>query len=435
MKKNVCIIGLGYVGLTLGVYLARKGLQVYGIEISDTILDSLTQGKAHFYEENFDTELKQVIESGLFSFGKNYKEADGRIYYIITIGTPLNEDGNIDLKALHSVGPSLSNILKDDDVVILRSTVKIGTTRLMMSMLDVSGKKYHLGYCPERTLEGAAFEELSTLPQIISGIDEASMTAIEDLFAPVSRRLIRLPNVEEAEMVKLLNNSERDLMFALANEIALMADAKNLNAYRIIEAANFEYKRSNLKKPGLVGGPCLEKDPYILTESFQNDTYIPTLFVNGRKINASIVERGLDHFFQYYKSQNKSFIPKKIALLGFAFKGKPPTGDMRGSLVKKVIDKLKKSFPYGSVYGHDYLATLEDMRLAGVQIASNNIEEILTGADLIIFQNNHPGYARENWEKLGKIVSDHCLIYDFWNQLSSEQTSKISYYSALGRIS
>ena len=433
MEKNVCVIGLGYVGLTLAVYLARQGMNVHGVEISNDVLDSLSQSKAHFYEKDFDDELKLAIESGKFSFAQDYKNKDEQVYYIATVGTPLGQDGRVNLNPLNSICQNLSEVIKDDDAVILRSTVKIGTTReIVKPVLDKSSKKYYLGFCPERTLEGSAFEELSTLPQIVSGIDEASVLVISRLFEPVSRKLVHLPSVEEAEMVKLINNSERDLMFALANEIALMSDAKGLDAYRIIEAANFEYKRSNLKRPGPVGGPCLEKDPYILTESFIGGSHLPTLFTAGREVNESIVEKGLDYLFSRYLSENKNTSPKKIAVLGFAFKGVPPTGDVRGSLVSKVTAKTKNQFPYSEIHGHDYLATYRDMRHAGAQVASKNIQETLSGADLVIIQNNHPGYAREDWDELRKLMAENSMIYDFWHQLTPKNRAKITNYFSLG---
>ena len=435
MEKNVCVIGLGYVGLTLGVYLARQGMNVHGVEISNGVLASLSQGKAHFYEKDFDDELKLAIESGKFSFSQGYKKKDGQVYYIVTVGTPLGKDGRVNLNSLGSICQNLSEVIKDDDAVILRSTVKIGTTReIVKPILDKSSKKYHLGFCPERTLEGVAFEELSTLPQIVSGIDDTSASVISRLFEPVSRKIVHLPNVEEAEMVKLINNSERDLMFALANEIALMSDAKGLNAYRIIEAANFEYKRSNLKKPGPVGGPCLEKDPYILTESFIDGSHLPTLFTAGREVNESIIEKGLDCFFSRYLSENENTSPKKIAVLGFAFKGVPPTGDVRGSLASKVTAKIKNQFPYSEIHGHDYLANHKDMRHAGAYIASTNIQETLSGADLAIIQNNHSGYAKEDWDELRKLMSEGSMIYDFWHQLTPKNGTPITNYFSFGGI-
>lgn len=435
MKDNVSIIGLGYVGLTLAVYLASQGKKVYGIEISEPILQALANGKSTFYEAGFENKLKTVIKEGSFTFGKNYQHFEEDVTFIVTVGTPLAADNLANLGTLQMVMYNISHVLKDGDVVILRSTVKVGTTRkVAKEILDNVKRDYYLGFCPERTVEGSALEELSYLPQIISGIDEPSIKKITDFFAPVFSELVLMNSIEEAEMVKLLNNSERDLMFALANEIALMSEAKGLDAYKIIEAANYRYPRSNLKKPGPVGGPCLEKDPYILTESFIDLNYKPDLFIAGRKINERIVELGLQRFAAEIKTNKNGELPEKIAVIGFAFKGLPPTSDIRGSLVYRLIKQLKHWYPFAQIIGHDYLATLDDMLHAGAAMGTNDIHHALEGADIVILQNNHPQYKNENWRELQKILAQNAMVYDFWNQLDSSVFNDKVKYFAFGRL-
>lgn len=433
-KKSICVVGLGYVGLTLAVYLVRKGLRVHGVEISESIIESLHKKESHFFEEGFESEIIEAIDSGLFSFSKDYIHFDSATYYIVTVGTPLNSDSRVNIDSLVTVINNIASLLRDNDVVILRSTVKVGTTReIVKPILDDTGKSYNLGFCPERTLEGSAFRELATLPQVISGIDNDALHVMKDLFSLVSSKLVVTNSVEEAEMVKLLNNSERDLIFALANEIALMAEAKGLDAYRIIEAANQDYPRSNLKKPGPVGGPCLEKDSYILTEGFLSGSYTPTLFTAARKVNELVIQKGLNRFFDNFETIRPAQIPKKITVLGFAFKGSPPTGDIRGSLVYKVIDVIKKRFPNSDIIGHDYQAKVREIDNLGVTLGTNDINEALLDSEIVILQNNHPRYKQENWEKLSSITSDDCFIYDFWNQLLIESVDSIRYYLAFGK--
>lgn len=433
-KKSICVVGLGYVGLTLAVYLVRKGLRVHGVEISESIIESLHKKESHFFEEGFESEIIEAIDSGLFSFSKDYIHFDSATYYIVTVGTPLNSDSRVNIDALVTVINNIASLLRDNDAVILRSTVKVGTTReIVKPILDDTGKSYNLGFCPERTLEGSAFRELATLPQVISGIDNDALYVMKDLFSLVSSKLVVTNSVEEAEMVKLLNNSERDLMFALANEIALMAEAKGLDAYRIIEAANQDYPRSNLKKPGPVGGPCLEKDSYILTEGFLSGSYTPTLFTAARKVNELVIQKGLNRFFDDFETIRPAQVPKKITVLGFAFKGSPPTGDIRGSLVYRVIDVIKKRFPYSDIIGHDYQAKVREIDNLGVTLGTNDINEALLDSEIVILQNNHPRYKQEDWEMLSSIASDDCFIYDFWNQLLIESVDSIRYYLSFGK--
>lgn len=427
---KVCIVGLGYVGLTLAVYLARKGLNVHGVDINPKVLESLKQCKAHFYEKDFDTELKLSISEKKFTYSDNYdwtKECSENILYIITVGTTLGKDGLVNLNPIKSVSSKISTVLKDGDAIALRSTVKIGVTRKTVKpILDSAEVSYHLAFCPERTLEGCAFEELSNLPQIVSGIDEPSLEFISNFFKSINTEVIQLDSVEAAEMVKLLNNSERDLMFALGNEIGMMCDAIGIDAYKVIDASNYKYPRSNIKKPGPVGGPCLEKDPYILTEGFADTDYQPSIFLAGRKINESVIENTVDRIISKLGKQKFN----RIAVLGFAFKGLPPTGDVRGSLVKDLLTDLhNKKLSDNPILGHDYLADYDDMKSLNVDVIEN-LEESLKGVDLIILQNNHPSYRKENWLKLSEIVDENCVIIDYWNQLDDlVKNTQFNYYS------
>uniref|UniRef100_UPI00404986E1 UDP binding domain-containing protein n=1 Tax=Fulvivirga sp. TaxID=1931237 RepID=UPI00404986E1 len=282
-----------------------------------------------------------------------------------------------------------------------------------------------------RTLEGVAFEELSTLPQIVSGIDDASLRVASEFFKKVSKEVVELKSTEEAEMVKLLNNSERDLIFSLANEIALMCDSKGLNAHRIIGAANYRYTRSNLKYPGLVGGPCLEKDPYILTEGFYGSGYVPTLFLAGRKVNESIVKNSIEKIAGLLDNNcDGATCIGNIAVLGFAFKGRPQTGDMRGSLVRDLIVELRGHFPGAHIIGHDFLVDPVEMLSTGVEIA-DTVQRAISKASLIILQNNHPRYLEEL--KAAKMTKG-TWIFDFWNQFGDGFFGEGVQYLSLGNL-
>jgi UDP-N-acetyl-D-mannosaminuronic acid dehydrogenase len=431
---RVCVVGLGYVGLTLAVYLSSKGLRVHGIELNDKIINSLKRKEAHFFEEHFNAELVRVIDNGNFTFSKDYINATDNFVYIITVGTPLTHDGLVNVQSIKTVCDKVRNVLKKGDTVILRSTVKVGFTRdLVKRELDLAGVSYHLGYCPERTLEGSALIELASLPQIISGIDHPSLSAIHDFFKPICSEIISLDSVEEAEIAKLLSNAERDLVFAFANEAALICDAKGINAHRVIDAANCNYPRSSIRKPGLVGGPCLEKDPYILTESFSSSDYMPRLFNSSRAVHQDVVSISLNRVFDRV-DEGASASPKKAAILGFAFKGSPPTNDMRGSLVCTVIQVIKSRYPNIKLVGHDYLVDFAEIENFGVS-ACGSVSAAVEGADVVILQNNHAGYQKENWDSLQELMNPSSTIYDFWAQLAPLCTKNDVSYLCLGNLS
>jgi len=424
---KVCVIGCGYVGLTLAVYLAKKGMYVYGVDKSKEVIDALKNNRAHFYEANFDNELKKVINKN-FYFGYELPIIDDKTVYIVTVGTPLkNGEHTVNLSPLEDVCHSLKKILKAGDVVILRSTVRIGVTRnVVKPILDQSNVHYYLSFCPERTLEGCAIEELSTLPQIVSGIDVDSLNEVKKFFSDVSSEVIPVNKVEEAEMAKLLNNSERDLKFALANEIALMCEDKGLDAYSVINAANYKYPRSQIKFPGPVGGPCLEKDPYILTEGFLDSSYVPSLFLASRKINESIIYSGVKRALEYYKSINNEY-PKNIGISGFAFKGNPPTNDIRGSMVFSLIEQIRKYDLDITLYGHDYVVSKDVIESLGIEPVTN-VKELLNKTQLVFIQNNHPSYKNDlTWEEHNSVV-----LFDFWNQIPKIDGNKCIVFGKSG---
>jgi nucleotide sugar dehydrogenase len=429
-NMRFCVIGLGYVGLTLAIHLVRKGFRVDGVDVSDRVIGALSEGRAHFYEKNFDTEVKKALDSGRFIFGKSIVPYDGTTVYVVTVGTPLGDNGKVNLNPIQEASKSISRVLQNGDCIILRSTVRLGVSRNSVKpILDASGKKYFMGFCPERTVEGKALEELENLPQIVSGIDEQSTKKIVEIFSRISREVVVMNSLEEAEMVKLVNNSERDLMFALANEIALMCDAIGLNAHKIIDAANYNYPRSQLKRPGPVGGPCLEKDPYILTEVFFGEKYIPKLFKIGREVNESIMALAFNIFADIYESRMKT-APKKIAILGLSFKGNPPTSDMRGSMAYRLVEAIRQRYSDVELIGHDYLASDEDIESTQCTPESD-VKNAIASANMIILQNNHPNYALESWQD---ILPSNALILDFWNQLANRKDIDQSCYFSFGSI-
>ena len=431
MKTGV--IGLGYVGLTLSVHLAKSEVKVCGVDTSSRVIDALRKGKAHFFEDDFNHFLKETIKNGKFTFSSDLASIKDCNTYIIAVGTPVNNKGRSDLTGLRKVCEDLKKHIKDGDLVILRSTVCVGVTRrIAKPILDQSRKKYRLAFCPERTLQGSALLELSSLPQIISGINKDSLSTAILFFKPFCSEIVCLDSVEEAEMVKLINNSQRDLMFAFANEIALICDSKGLNAHSIITAANYKYPRSNIKKPGPVGGTCLKKDPYLLTEGFLDTDYVPKLFVQSRSINENMISISIHRLFDQLTKHHGCL--KKISLLGFAFKGVPPTSDTRESPIHSIIKTITSVFPNANLIGHDYLKeTQEEIQKMKVPVV-DTVTEALKDSDLVIIQNNHPKYRQEDWSTLTKQMKKDSIIYDFWNQLDPSKFKNEVQYLRFGAL-
>ena len=272
---NVGVIGLGYVGLTLSIIAAKKGLNVYGIENNKDTLTSIKSGKAHFFEKGLDNALSNVLGKKLFIDEKFDKKINFD-YFIFTVGSPLYPETKVhNTDYVADAIASIEDFYTGNELVILRSTVSVGVTRkivlpLLSKISGVDQEKILLSFCPERTIEGDALSELITIPQIIGPNNEESFNKSEELFRQITPTVLRVESLEAAELVKLFNNTYRDIHFSIGNYFNEIAQSFGINGVNLIETANYQYNRSSIAKPGLVGGPCLEKDSYILVNNMVN---------------------------------------------------------------------------------------------------------------------------------------------------------------------
>ena len=419
LKKNytrtVCIIGLGFVGLTLAAVMCKKGFRVHGVDKKKFIINKLKKKQSHFFEPNLNNTLKEIIKNKKFKFTSTIPLDKNINTYIITVGTPINSKKKIITSYIKQTCLEISKILKDNDTIILRSTVKIGTTRnLAYQIFKKTNKKFFLAYCPERAVEGAALKELCYLPQVIGGINKSSTLNVLKIFKRITKTTIIASSVEAAEMIKLIDNSSRDVFFAYANEIARVCDKMGLNANEIINSGKLGYQRTAIAKPGLVGGPCLEKDPYIFSESFKKFNIIPEITLIARKIN----ERQPSEIVSFIlKKINKNELKRKkinISILGLAFKGNPVTDDLRGSMSLVIINQIKKKIKNAKFYGFDPVVEKVNIKNKGI-IPLKNIESAFKNKDLIVITNNHNFFLNMKLDKLTKKTNKNCIIYDVWN--------------------
>jgi UDP-N-acetyl-D-mannosaminuronic acid dehydrogenase len=413
--QNVCIVGLGYVGLTLAVAMADAGFRVHGIEIDRKVLDALGRERAHFSEIGLDALLAEQIRSGRFTFGDRLDGAPGTTAYIVTVGTPVGDDKKVRFESMRAVAEGIAGVLKDGDIVILRSTVMVGTTRnVVKPILESAGKTFDLAFCPERTLEGKALLELKTLPQVVGGIDASATFRASQLFSFLTPSVVRVNDPETAEMVKLVNNSQRDYIFAFANEVAAMCDELGLSAAEVIASGNLGYPRASLPMPGPVGGPCLEKDPYILAQSLEGRDFTPRLTIGARQWNEALPERAAAMVAADHR-RHSGADPAKIAVAGLAFKGRPETDDLRGTVAIPLIRELRARFPEAAFVGWDAVVGSDAIRSLGLQPAGS-LEDAFSGASILVIQNNHECFSRIDLFTLSNAMARPGLIYDMWNQ-------------------
>ncbi|MFA6410505.1 MAG: nucleotide sugar dehydrogenase [Candidatus Buchananbacteria bacterium] len=433
--KEICVVGLGYVGLTLALTYADAGFYVVGIESQKEVFDLLTKGQPHFHEVGIDSLLKYHLNKN-FVVRNKLTTAPSDVYFLC-VGTPVEKNKKPNLAYLKKATEQIGGVLKEGDLVVLRSTVPLGSTRnFVIPILEKlsglkAGKDFHVAFAPERTAEGKALEELKTLPQIIGGIDKVSAEMAGNLFSLLTSTIVMVDSLEAAELVKLINNTYRDITFGFANELALVCDKLKLDTVKVIEAANKGYERSNvpLPSPG-VGGACLVKDPYIFIDSLKPYGYQMKFPALGRQINEQMPKFVADKVFSFLAKNKIDEQKAKIFIVGFAFKGQPETSDIRNSTTLDLLDLLKPKLK--NIYGFDPVAQSKDVRLYGVKTVDP--ADGFDQADCVIIMNNHDSY--ENWPiyKYLKKTNKPALFLDTWHLFSKEVVEKIKgiTYDGLG---
>lgn len=408
---RVCIIGLGYVGLTLAVALAQAGLKVTGIERNRAVASIIASGRAHFSEKGLDSHLAAAVANGSLAVRDAIPGDLDASVYIITVGTPVDDRHKVRIAPLQNALGEVRQSLKGGELIILRSTVGVGTCRnVVKPILDSSGLPYDLAFCPERTIEGKALEELATLPQVVGGLTPESARRADAFFRRIAAEITLVSSIESAEMVKLINNTYRDVTFAFANEMAAAAEAAGISAAEVLNAANHNYPRGGIPLPGPVGGPCLEKDPYILAEAFAAYGFSPEISLSARRFNESLPDRVVRRLAALAGGVERV---EKVAVLGLAFKGEPATSDLRGSLAIPLVEQLRKAFLRATVIGYDPL--VDRMEAASKDIVTTEtMEEAVADADLVVIQTNHAEFRALDPETAFAAMRSGGFVYDLW---------------------
>lgn len=427
--KHVGVVGLGYVGLTLALTLADLGFTVRGFDKNPDVIAKLKKGTAHFYEEGLEALLKDHSEKNFKVVG-DFSMANNCDIYFVAVGTPLRKNNKPDMSYLEDASEKLGKILKHGDVVILRSTVPVGSTRnVIKPLLEkysglTAGEGFLLAFAPERTVEGMALKELRTLPQVIGGLNRASSDITSNIFSFMTNSTVVVDTLEEAEMVKLVNNTYRDVTFAFANEVSLVAQRWGLDAKRIIEAANYGYERSRVPTPSPgVGGYCLEKDPFIFIESARAKNYEPLMFKHARAVSEKMIRFVADEVTSFLKKQKKTAKDPKILIMGFAFKGRPLTSDTRGSPTLKLVQHLHKN-NYKNLHGYDPAVVASTIQSSGVMPVSN-IKNGFQGADAVVVMNNNVHFENMDIRSLINVSSKPTLLFDSWGLYKKEEVLKV----------
>lgn len=385
--QRICFIGLGYIGLPTASTFALHGLNVLGVDINPNIIDTLNRGEIHIHEPGLLDVVTKAIESENIVFSTQPIEADA---FIIAVPTPFKEDefGEFngqkyklaDMRAVTAATESIVPLLRKGNLVVLESTSPPRTTvDLVQPILERSGLKagvdFHLCYSPERVLPGQILRELVENARVIGGVTPESARAGHDLYAHFVKGQIIETDATTAEMVKIMENTTRDINIAIANEFARLAEKFGVDVWEAIRLANL-HPRINILNPGPgVGGHCISVDPWFFVEAAPDLT---PLIYHARQVNDDqplfVVEKirkalgGLDG--------------KKIAALGLAYK--PDVDDLRESPAAEVVHLLQQA----SATVKAWEPFKPEAQMAGIHVATS-LADAVQEADAILLLVKH----------------------------------------------
>jgi UDP-N-acetyl-D-mannosaminuronic acid dehydrogenase len=346
---------------------------------------------------------------------------------IICVSTPVDPDTHAaELTNLRAAARHVAERCAPSTVVIVRSTVPVGASRsVVLPELLARWGRARLAFAPERTIQGQALRELEELPQVVGGLDADSREAASALFARVTTRIVPVSSLEAAELVKLVNNCHTDLIYSYGNEVALMAESWRLDPLEVIRAANVEYPRPDLAKPGFVGGACLSKDPYILVNAARAAGYTPWLVGQARGLNEHLPVHVAERLIGMMREKRGSAEGARLSVLGWAYKGWPPTDDMRGTPIVSMLPLFRAAGL--ELRGHDYLVPPDIIRSLGAEPVTP--ESAFDGADAVLVITNHPEYAKLDIGRLLPALRRPAVLYDCWRILDEEsvRTAGVSY--------
>lgn len=427
--QTIGVVGLGYVGLTLTAALADKGFTVYGADVSPAVLASLSRGKPHIFEPGvediFATRVGRTIHVD------TELPRDTVDVAVISVSTPVDDvTHRPNLANLAAAARAVAASCRPGTLVVVRSTVPVGASRrvVLPELRAAWGDQVRLVMAPERTIQGQALRELVELPQVVGGLDAESLAAGVAFFEGLAQTIVPVSGLETAELVKLSNNCHTDLIYSFGNEIALIAERHGLDPLEVIRAANLDYPRPDLARPGYVGGGCLSKDPYIMIDSAGDRR--PFLVGKARQLNEYLpIHVGETVVRMLVEARGRS-LGARLAVLGWAYKGWPPTDDMRGTPIATMMRVFAAAGV--TVLGHDPMVTDDVIRQYGGEPVS--LDKAFTDADAVLIINDHPDYrAIRVPDVLGAVRP--AFIYDSWRVLDADAVAAAGIrYAGLGYL-
>ena len=398
--QKICVMGLGYIGLPTASLLATKGFEVVGVDVSQKVVDTINKGEIHIVEPDLDILVKSAVHSGNLSASLEPCEAD---VFIIAVPTPFKDGGpghisgkKPDLSYIESATKKISLYIKPGDLVILESTSPVGTTDEVVAEIlkqadHAVGDNVYVSHCPERVLPGRILIELVENDRVVGGINDESTKVTVRFYERFVRGAVLATTAKTAEMVKLTENSSRDVQIAFANELSMICETENIDTWEVIELAN-RHPRVNILNPGPgVGGHCIAVDPWFIVDRSPDCS---SLIRTAREVN----DKKPEWVIERVKRCADKFKSPIIACLGLAFKA--DVDDLRESPAFDIVKRLSEQEIGTLMVCEPNLSSLEGFRLY-------DVNDAIEKADIILLLVDHKPFQSLNATELSeKIIID-----------------------------
>ena len=395
--STVCVVGLGYVGLSTAATLAKAGHRVIGVDVNPTIRETINAGAIHIAEPGLEDLVRTAVASAMLRAEARPVQADT---FLICVPTPIRQEGGTltpDIRHVLSAARSIAPVLQPGSLVVIESTCPVGTTERVRDELLEAGApvhEIHLAYCPERVLPGKILDELVANDRIIGGLDLASADAAERFYRIFVQGALISTDSRTAEMVKLVENSFRDVNIAFANEISVLCDHLGIDPWEVIDLAN-RHPRVHVLQPGPgVGGHCIAVDPWFIVAQ---DPATARLIRTAREVNDDkadwVIGRILERAATIASAIDR---PVRVACLGLAYK--PDVDDLRESPALRVALALAAA-------GIDVLACEPNIQ-SHPMLVLVDVETAIAEADIVAVLVKHAGFA--GLDLSDKVVLDFC---------------------------
>jgi UDP-N-acetyl-D-mannosaminuronic acid dehydrogenase len=405
-ELKVVVIGLGYIGLPTAAVIARTGAKVLGVDVTQSIVDTINSGRVHIEEVDLDGLVSGVVARGSLRASTVIEPAD---VFVIAVPTPFGEDHAPDIGYVLRAATTVATVLKAGDVVILESTSPVGTTEKVRDLLAelrpdlrIPGRTSEspdvaIAYCPERVLPGRILVELIDNDRVIGGITPRCARKALTFYRRFVRGACVTTTSRAAEMTKLTENAFRDVNIAFANELSRVADTMDVDVWEVIRLAN-RHPRVNILSPGPgVGGHCIAVDPWFLVHADRANT---PLIRTAREVNDAKV----DYVIERAAAMIAAHPGMPVACMGLAFKAN--IDDFRESPALKVAAALAARFGDRLHVVEPYADTLP-VAFDGTNARLTDIDTAIETCPIMVVLVDHDIFKSVPLdERAGKIVYD-----------------------------